>query len=311
MLVEICGMTNLTQHPLFARLAHQPVMRELHVSEEVHTLMVFHQMDFVWMQFKLQFFLQKLLYRSKQVFQLRFVSRHKYKIVGVADIVFCFQLMFYKLVELVHVHVGKKLRGQIADGYAARMEQVGIPTRKAADDLPHKPHDLWILTASRQYFQQYFMVDTVKKLSHVALQCIAGARAIEADRAEHLRQPLYAFVAAFADAARKGVGYESWLKNRIEHFKDSVMQHSVAHYCFVDVPQLGIGDIKAGVLAMLVGFVSEVVVQLENMLLQFLFKFHDIVLAPFVLLELIPCAEQMLDRGHALEYLLVRFHNYD
>jgi len=62
---------------------------------------------------------------------------------------------------------------------------------------------------------------------------------------------------------------------------------------------------------MLVGFVSKVAMQLKNMLLQVLFKLHDIVFAPFVLFELTPRVEEVFDGGHALKYLLVRFHIYD
>ena len=304
-------MTNLTQHPLLARLAHQPVVRELHVSEEVHALMVFHQMDFVRVQFKPQLFLQKLLYRSKELFKLLFVAGYEYKIVGVADIVLGFKFVLNKLVKLIHIHIRKELRGQVADRYAARMKEIGIAACKAADNFSHQPHDLGIFNTPRQYLQQNFVVDAIKKLSHVALKRVAGARTVAADRAEHLRQPLYAFVAAFADAARKGVRYEARLKNRVEHFKDSVMQYSVTHYGFVYVPQLGIGDIKAGIRAVLVGFVSQIMMQLKNMLLQVLLKLHDIVLAPLVLLELIPSVEEMFDRGHAFKYSLVGFHKYD
>ena len=304
-------MTNLTQHSLFARLTHQPVVRELHVSEEVHALMVFHQMDFVRVQFKPQLFLQKLLYRSKELFKLLFVAGYEYKIVGVADIVLGFKFVLNKLVKLIHIHIRKELRGQVADRYAARMKEIGIAACKATDNFSHQPHDLGIFNAPRQYLQQYFVVDAVKKLPHVALERVAGARTVAADRAEHVCQPLYAFVTAFADAARKGIRYEPWLKNRVKHFEYSVVEHPVAHYCFVYVPQLRVGDIKAGIRAVFVSFVSKVMVQLKNMLLQVLLKLHDIILAPLVLLELIPCVEQMLDRGHVFKYSLVGFNNYD
>jgi hypothetical protein len=304
-------MANLTQHSLLACLAHQPVMRKLHISQEVDAFVILNKLYFVRVQTQAQFFLQKLLDRGEEILQLRFVGRDDNKVIGVADIVFGFKLVLYKLVKLVHVHVRKQLRSQIADWHTPRVEEVALAGRKAADNFFKQLHYLRILNASCQYLQQYFVVDAVEKLPHIALQCVAGARTIAAHCSEHFRQSLYSFVRALADTTRKGVGDEAGLEHRIKLLKNGVVQHSIAHRRFVDVPELRVGDIKGGVRAVFVCFVSEVAMQLKNVLLQFFFKLHDIVLAPLVLLELVPCIEQVLDRGHVFKYSLVRFHKYD
>ncbi len=301
-------MANFTQHSVLARLAHQPVVRELYVSEKIHAPVILHELNFVRMQTQLQLFLQKLLDGGEEVLQLRFVGRDDNKIVGVANVVRGFQFVFYKLVELVHVDVCEQLRSQVADRYASRMEEIALTGRKAADYFFEQLHYFRIFNALRQYVQQYFVVDAVKKLPYVALKGVALACAIVTHRAEHICQSLHAFVRAFADTAGEGVGDKAWLEHGIEGLKNSMVQNSVAHRCFVYMSQLRVGDIKGGVRAVLVHFISEVAVQLKNMLLHFLLELHDVCLGALFLLELVPRAEEMLGRGHVFKYSPVRFH---
>src|SRR5581483_7546385 len=121
-----------------------------------------------------------------------------------------------------------------------------------------------ILNASRQYLQQDFVVNAVKKLPYIALERIAFARAVAAHGAEHICQSFYAFVRAFADAAGERIGDKAGLEHRVELLENGVMQNSIAHRRFVNVPQLRVGDIKGGVGAVLVRFTSEFAMQLKN-----------------------------------------------
>jgi len=219
-----------------------------------------------------------------------------------------FQFVLHKLIQLVHVYVRKELRGQVADGYASRMEQIALAGRKAAYDFSQEPHDLLVFDSLPQYLQENLVVDTVKEFSHVALQRIAGTCAVSTYRAEHLRQSLDAFVRTLADATGKGIGNKTGLKRRIELLKDGMVQYPVTHSRLVDVAQLGVGNIESGVKAMLVCFISQVAVQLKNMLLHIALEVHHVRFVAFLFLKLIPCPEQVLGRGHALEYSLVRFH---
>ena len=113
---------------------------------------------------------------------------------------------------------------------------------------------------------------------------------------------------SFSDAARKRVGYKARLENWIERLKNAVMQHAVAHRGFVYMSALRIGDEEAGIGAMLVSFVTQIAVQLKNMLLNFLLEIHYVYFISLIAFEYVPRRKQMLGRGHVLKYSFIRFH---
>lgn len=90
------------------------VIREMHPAEEVDARCDCLYAHLVFVQTELQSHVQKLMELREQVFKILFVGRHDRKIVGVSDIVFHFQFLLEIHVELVHVNVHEKLRGQIA-----------------------------------------------------------------------------------------------------------------------------------------------------------------------------------------------------
>ncbi len=152
------------------------------------------------------------------------------------------------------------------------------------------------------------MIDRVKKLFDITFKSPTDSHIVVALCSQHVRDLLNAFMRALADAARERVGDKAGLEHRVKCLKYRVMQDAVAHRCFVDVPQFRVGDIKSGVGAVLVGFISQITMQLKNMLFQILLKVHHIVFAALVLLELVPRVEQVLGRSHVFKYSLVRFH---
>lgn len=82
------------------------------------------------MQIKTKLLPEKIANFGKKLFQYAFVVMEKYKIIGVADVVFCFEHVLHKLVEFVHVDVHEKLGSEIAQWKAGS---------KAADDTLQKP----------------------------------------------------------------------------------------------------------------------------------------------------------------------------
>ena len=59
--------------------------------------------------------LKECTYLQKHCFQLLLVVRENHKVISVADIVFGFDLMLHKLVELVHIDVDQQLARKIAE----------------------------------------------------------------------------------------------------------------------------------------------------------------------------------------------------
>ncbi len=89
---------------------------------------------------------------------------------------FHFQAMFYKLVKLVQVDIGKQLRGEIA--YRQTLLVSPPPQRvcgKAVDNLVTQIQCLNILDSFGDDRFQSFMVDRTKELLDIAFQ---GVKAI-------------------------------------------------------------------------------------------------------------------------------------
>ena len=53
--------------------------------------------------------------RLDQIFQIRTIRRHYCKIIGVAGIMLYMELVFHKLIELIHIDVREELRREVAD----------------------------------------------------------------------------------------------------------------------------------------------------------------------------------------------------
>lgn len=70
--------------------------------------------------------------------------REQYKVVRVANIVFCLELMFDPLVELVHIDVDQELRSEVAQRQASAQSRT---LRKAAHHFPQKPQQARVLDA--------------------------------------------------------------------------------------------------------------------------------------------------------------------
>ena len=199
-----------------------------------------------------------------------------------------FQFVLHKLIQLVHVYVRKELRGQVADGYASRMEQIALAGRKAAYDFSQEPHDLLVFDSLPQYLQENLVVDTVKEFSHVALQRIAGTCAVSTYRAEHLRQSLDAFVRTLADAARKGIGDKGLLKNLIENSENRMVQNPIAHHGLVNVAHFRIANVETRIRSVDVAFGEQVSMQRKEILLKRKLKRLNIGLFAFIASKFLP-----------------------
>ena len=86
------------------------------------------------------------------------------------------------------------------------------------------------------------------------------------------------------------------------------MDNPILYRCFVDVPLLGVVDVKRRIQSMAIRFVREFMVNSKYMLLKIHLKTSNIGLIPLAFLESIPCQEKILGSNDVFKYIAVNFH---
>lgn len=251
--IHLNFLIQLSKHPSLSTFTQGTVVRKRNIAEKINTARVFTYCDLAWMQLETQVFVKKILYFRDCIFQKLFVFRYDNKIVRIANIIFYLQLLFHKLIKLIHVDISKKLRRQVTDRESFSDKKVGRFSTKTFNDFFHKPHCVGIFDFSPQELDQNGMVNAVKKLSYVALKCVRCPAVVSRNLAKHFIQNPDAFVRSFSNTTRKGVGYKSWFKNWVKDFENCVVQHSVSNCGFVDVSKFWVVNIKIAIRPMLVG----------------------------------------------------------
>ncbi|PIR53835.1 hypothetical protein COU75_03985 [Candidatus Peregrinibacteria bacterium CG10_big_fil_rev_8_21_14_0_10_42_8] len=105
------------------------------------------------------------------------------KIIGIPDIIPCFELALRKLIELIHVYVHEELTRQIAKRKSNAIHAIHV---KTADYLPEQPKHIFICDPSSEDIHQNLMIDIGKecpeatqgKLSH-QIMCPSGNMHVE------------------------------------------------------------------------------------------------------------------------------------
>ena len=102
------------------------------------------------------------------------------------------------------------------------------------------------------------MINGIKKLPDVALEDKACLCVVFARLTQHMSQNLHSFVISFADATGKRIVNIGRFKYWVQDFKHRVMKHPIPDSGLVNVTKLWIVNIKAGITAVLVGFVAKI-----------------------------------------------------
>lgn len=240
----------LAKYPVLCLAPQKQVVRQDHISQVINSAAIYADGNFLGMQRKLQFLAKKFLDRIKQVLQIFFVGRYDHEVVGVARVMFDFQLLLSELVEFVHVDVGKQLRSKVANRQTKMFEKRLLSSREAPNYQLYKPHSLRICNSLFENGQQNLMINKIKKLPHIAFKSIARNRIVSAFFPKHGLGGQYALVRAFADATGKRVGNKSLLKNRIQYPEHRMVQNTVSYCGFVNVANLRITNIEACIRSM-------------------------------------------------------------
>ena len=240
------------KHSLFGSFTQCSMFRKGDISKKIYATGIFSYRNFTWVEFKIQMTTKIVPNFRNQLFQRIYVFRHNDKIVRVADIIFYLQLLFHKLIKLIHVDIGKKLRCQITNRESFSNEKIGRFSGKTFNDFFHKPHRVGIFYFSTQKLDQNGMVNAIKKLSYVALERISCPGIIFRSSSEHCIQNTNALMCSFSNTTGKGMGYKSWFKNWVKDFENCMVQYSVPNRCLVNMSKLWVVNVKTTIRPMLV-----------------------------------------------------------
>ena len=186
-------------------------------------------------------------------------------------------------------------------GFTLSLSLSRFGTGVAFNYRPQKPQRIFIFNSSFNNGKENFVIDIIKKLLNIAFQYEAITCVVFRDSSHYSLQNRDAFVRAESDATRERCRDKRRLENRIEHRRYSMMEDSVSDCRLVDVPLLGITDVKTFVRAVFVCFVFQIPMQLKNILFQIPLEALNVRLVPFISLKGIPRQEQILGRYYYLE----------
>jgi hypothetical protein len=88
---------------------------EMYPAQEIYSGCESAEGNLIRMEIEMKVLLEKIADPREKLFEATFVSMKEREIVGITDIMFCFERMFHELVELIHVDIRKKLGGEIAE----------------------------------------------------------------------------------------------------------------------------------------------------------------------------------------------------
>ena len=117
-------LSDLFEYPLFRFGPDRAIFRKYDVAKKVDSLMKRSKYDFLGVKAEREVVVQKLAHLRQEAFQMLAIFAHNYKIIGITGVMLHFQRMFHKLVKFVHIDIGEKLRGEIADRYALARRRV-------------------------------------------------------------------------------------------------------------------------------------------------------------------------------------------
>jgi hypothetical protein len=289
------------KYPVFRFASKQAIVRQNHVSQEVHPLTGIEDGAFLGMQRELQFVPDNIPEWVKETFQIFFVGGNYHKVVGVARVMFDLQIMLNELVEFVHVNVGEQLRSKIADRQTMTLKERRLSGRKASNNLLHKPHGIRVDYPLLENRQQNLVINRIEKLSHIAFEREARPCVVSAFSSDHALGGQHALVRSFADTTRKRIGDKGLLKNGVQDSENRMVQNSVPHRGLVNVAHFRIADIETRIRPVGVAFGSQIPMQRKEILLKRKLESLNIGFLALVASKFLPRRNDVFERYDPIE----------
>jgi len=132
------------------------------------------------------------------------------------------------------------------------------------------------------------MINSIKKLFHIALKRKTWPRKISAFGANHPLHFQNAFMNTLANATRKRSWDKCFIKYWVQYSKNSVVQNAIASRCFVNMSNLRISNIKTSIGLMFILLRRQITVKLEKVLFELELKRLNILLVTLINPKFIP-----------------------
>lgn len=158
--------------------------------------------------------------------------RKKHKVICVADVVFDFQFVLNKLVELVHIDVYQQLACEITEWQPITR---GRTSWKATDDFSQEPEDILVGYISFKDEKQNLVVDGCEEFADVAFEYPSCAGVVFGYLIGKAPELVHRPVCSLTYPTGIRVGSEYSVEERVELPIYSMVEQAVAHACFVDV----------------------------------------------------------------------------
>lgn len=170
------------------------------------------------------------------------------EVVDVANVLFCFELVFYVLVEFVQVDVGEELARPVSERHAFAGRASRMVFKNDFDD----PENVLVLDALSQDSDENVVVDGVEVVLDVGFECVArdvvlvlclsSLFAVFRRLACELVESFDGVVRSFSFPAHVAVMDEAWFEDRLENVDKCVVHDSVSEVAFADDYRLRVSE---------------------------------------------------------------------
>lgn len=260
------------------------MVRKMNPSEKVYARGDRSEFGLVWMDQEVKFGLQKLCHDGKRLLKLLAIRRKKNEVVSVANVLFGSKSVLHELVELIHVDVGEKLRGEVPEWKTFTRFNV-----EAVNDSLQKPHHILVTQSSSEYRQEDLMVDARKKLSDITLEYPDSSSMIMRYFPSHGSESVESLMSPFFLAARKRIGNEGRIKNGIEFAVYCAVEHTVCHVRLMDPSSLGVTNGERLICSMFVTQVPESYMEVKKIFHEPTLEFLHVLSGTLPFHEFTPC----------------------
>lgn len=218
-------------------------IRKRHITQVIDSLPELANLNFGWVKGQIKTSFQKISNFILKQSKIFIVMVKNNKIIRIAKIIFSLELVFYKLIKLVHINIGEKLGCKVSYRRAFNAGfLIGIGS-KTFDDNFHQIHQITIFDSAADNFQKNLVINGRKELANVALESKTYPSGLK-NFTRIYAKPLYSFMCSLIFSARIRIGNKGRFKNRVKETKNRVMDDPITDSGLMDMPQLWIMDIK-------------------------------------------------------------------
>ena len=272
------------EHSSFCLRPQNSMMRKTNISKIIDTTSVSFKNYFLWMYIEMQLCSQKYFYFFKTVYQNIFIWMDKNEVVSISDIAGNLKFMLNELIQLVQIHIGKQLRSQITQRQSGRV---------TFNYFLEKRHQSFVCGSFSENIQENFVVDGIKEFSHIQLQYPQCPGVVLGQSKPNILQSFYGRVGTFCFSRRPRIKNKKFIPHWFNDPMNSMVHQSVTYRGFMNMATFWILYIKRKVATVFISIVSQILMQLKNMIFKIHFEFSNIFLVGFFSFEFSPCVEQV------------------